>query len=526
MTSLPESAKTLIQSRLLEDIWPESSFYLWALPIFVLFLGSLVTLMLSVFTGEAEKPNFMSWYIAVFVSFLSAACALFTEIPEPKAFLASGVLIDDMSNLSFVLIGSGTLFTLIAAALTRVGQQLLRAEHTSLLLLASAGLMVMCAAGEFLSFFMGLEISSLSLYVLVGYQRDDIRGLEAAFKYFLLGGCSAAFLLMGMAFLYVQTGSLRWVDLGLISFSFEKPFALLGLVLMLGGLAFKLALFPFHSWTPDVYQGAHAHITGYMASLVKFAVVVVLFRIMDSVLSKPLVSVVMLFWCVSVASMVVGSLLGLVHNSVKRILAYSSVANAGYMVLAFVVIAHNPDNLMAKQALIAYAVIYAVLSLGAFTILAWLEDGNKEDILKEELKGLGQRKPWASVGLSVFLLGLSGIPPLAGFLGKFMLLSSAMSENFVGLSIIFVMLSSVSLFYYLSLIVDMWFHPASKYSAHVNQSHETNAGMAVLTCVGVLGVVVIGVLGPRWVFEMDFRSAVEVLPQTSTPLFPLDEDRE
>lgn len=519
LEQIQQTVIAAIQSRLMNEILPSLHFYLLTLPIFLLLGGALITMILGVFTAKTysnTSPNRYSWYVAVTVAFLACLSNILFPASHPQAFLGSGVLIDDISSCSFTVISLGTLFTLLSASSTKIGQNLLRSELLSLLLFSSAGLMIMCCAGEFVSFFVGLEITSVSLYVLVGYQRKDLRAIEAAIKYFLLGATGAAIMLMGAALIYSRIGDLRFSDFHLLTLSIGHPFALLGMLLFLCGLVFKLAIAPFHSWAPDVYQGANSHLTGYMASLVKFSVAIVVMRILSSSFAEgSSQNLIPMFWILAVVSIAVGSFFGLVHNSIKRMLAYSSIANAGYFCLAFASLASNPDSVVAKQALLSYATIYAVLSMGAFTVIAWMEDGNREDLLKEELSGIGSKKPFAAFALSVFLFGFAGIPPVAGFFGKFFLILSAVHEGFIWLSIILVLLSCVSLYYYLSLMVEMWFKPLSRYSAQSNQSEETNSALKTLTFIAVVIAFLIGIFGPKYAMKLNYTQAVEKTASSS-----------
>jgi NADH-quinone oxidoreductase subunit N len=505
------SSSNAIYTRLWDDILPNYSFYLKSFPILILLLGGLTTMMLGAFkTKDPFKTSHSAWFFGLFVSFLAAAVPIVLPFQSPQAFLGSGFLGDQISSLSFAVIAIGTLFTLLASGATETGKKLLRYELISLLLFCAAGMMVMCASGEFVSFFIGLELTSIPLYVLVGYQRNDLRGIEAATKYFLLGATAAAILLMGAALIYISIGSLRFSDFALLDISFAHPFALLGVLLFICGLVFKLAIAPFHFWAPDVYQGANAHLSGYMASIVKFSVAIVVMRILSTHFASGVqTGLVTVFWVFGALSIVIGSLFGLVNNSVKRMLAYSSIANAGYFCLAFASLITNPDSIESKQALVSYAVIYAILSMGAFTVIAWLEDKNHEDILKEELAGIGSKKPFAAFALSVFLLGFAGIPPLAGFFGKFLLLLSAVHQGIIGLPIILIVFSCVSLYYYLSLMNEMWFKPTARYSIQNTQSAPTNASMKIIVLIGVIMVLLIGVFGPKFAMKLDYTQAIE-----------------
>jgi NADH-quinone oxidoreductase subunit N len=510
ISQLQEAVKNAIQTRLWEDILPASSFYILNMPVMVMLLAGLVTMLLGVFKTAPDKPSYPAWYVAIAACFIAAGSAILNQSQIPTAFLGSGVLIDDISRLSFIVIAFGTLFTLLACSMTQFGKQLLRSELLTLILFSSSGLMVMCSAGEFLSFFVGLELTSISLYVLVGYQRRSLQGMEAAIKYFILGAAAAALLLMGAALVYANIGSLRFADFNLLHLSFSKPFGLIGILFIFCGLAFKLAIAPFHSWAPDVYQGANSHLTGYMASLVKFSVAIVLLRLLSQEgTTTDRTGLIIIFWVFGALSIAIGSLFGLVHNSIKRILAYSSIANAGYFCLAFASLAANPASLQAKQSLVSYAVIYAVLSMGAFTVVAWLEDSNREDLLKEEIAGIGFKKPVAAVTLSIFLFGFAGIPPVAGFFGKFFMIFAAMNEGFIGLIIILIIFSCLSLYFYLSIMAEMWFKPGTRYSIQNQQSQETNSSMMVMSLVAAGGALLIGILGPLWAMNMSYTQAQE-----------------
>lgn len=487
-----DKIQTAIQEQihldLVNKVLPSSAFYIYTSPILLLLVGALAVMMVGVFTRiPATRPNRYAWYLSVVVCFLASLLSVTLPVATNSvSFLNKACLIDGIACLSFSVISIGTLFTLLLASTTSVGQRLFRAEFLALLLFSSAGLMVMCCAGEFSSFFVGLEMTSLSLYVLVGYQRPDLRATEAAIKYFLMGAVGAAVLLMGIACFYASTGSLNIADLALLPAA--SPLGVLSLLLITCGLAFKLGLFPFHCWTPDVYQGASAHLTGYMSALVKYAVAMVFLRILTALpVQGNHDKLAMVFWILGVGSLIVGALYGLVHTSIKRLLAYSSIANAGYFCLAFAALARNPASVMAKQSLVSYALIYAVLSMGSFAVLSWFEEGNKEDLLREELAGIGSKKPFAACALTVFLFGLAGIPPVAGFFGKFFLVFASFHEGIVGLPIILIVCSIISLAYYLSITVEMWFKHPTRYSMSSAQSAQTNLALATLTGIAVIG---------------------------------------
>jgi NADH-quinone oxidoreductase subunit N len=501
-------AAAAVQQRL-SEVLPGLGQYVYFFPILAMVIGAFFCLLTGVFRGRPHDPHLPSFGVAVVTAATAAVAPLFIWPKAPLALFGSGILLDDLARLGFVVVALGTFITLLVASLTNIGRQLLRSELVALVLFASAGMMAMLAAGEFLSFFIALEVMSLSLYIMVGYQRESARSLEAVVKYFILGSCASGFILMGAALTYLHVGSLSFADWGRVQLSVsEAPLAVLGAVLLFSGLGFKLAIAPFHSWAPDVYQAAPSSLTGYMATLVKLSVALVILRILGSGYGQGSDVLVAYFWIVGAASIAIGSLFGLVHNSIRRVLAYSSIANAGYFCLAFATLAKDPSSLAAREALVAYSVIYFILTQGAFAVLSWLEEGNREDLMKDDLAGLGLRAPFVSVCFTIFLFGLAGIPPLAGFFGKFMLIGSAVSADLIGLSIFLVVFSCLSLYYYLSIVVEIWLKPESRHTVNVVAGGDF-AHMPKIVGLLAAASVVVGVVGPRWAQLLDYTVAAE-----------------
>jgi NADH-quinone oxidoreductase subunit N len=270
-------------------------------------------------------------------------------------------------------------------------------------------------------------------------------------------------------------------------------------------------------WAPDVYQGANSLLTGYMAGMVKLGVVFALVRVLSAGLIDSQSYLMWIFWFLGAASVVVGSLMGLVQKSIRRILAYSSIANAGFFALAFAVLAFTPNHAMARQALIAYTFIYAILTLGAFGVLAWLEEGSEEDLKRHALDGLGKRNPFAATLFTIFLIGLAGIPPVSGFFGKLWILNSAVSGNLVGLAIILALFSTVSLYYYLQLITAMWFHAPTEHTAEGKLDASVAPRMRWTLALLATASLAIGIVGPRFAIKLDTRVAKPVAPTARTP---------
>jgi NADH-quinone oxidoreductase subunit N len=271
-------------------------------------------------------------------------------------------------------------------------------------------------------------------------------------------------------------------------------------------------------WAPDLYQGANSILTGYMAGMVKLGVVFALVRILSAGISDTHGYLMWTFWILGAASIVVGSVLGLVQKSVRRLLAYSSIANAGFFALAFAVLAFHPGSEISQEALIAYTFIYAILTLGAFGVLAWLEEGHSEDLHRKAFDGLGKRNPTAAMLFTIFLVGLAGIPPVAGFFGKLWILTSAVSGNLVGLAIILAIFSTVSLYYYLQIITSMWFHAPTENTSAGHLDNSVARRMRWTLILLAAASIVIGVVGPRWAIKLDPRLARPIAPTAQLPL--------
>ena len=486
-------------------------------PLLIFVIGGILTLLVGALTANKERFSFIAFLIALMTAFASSLKAILSlNTSEASTMLGQSILRDEISTLSYAVISFITLFTLVFSSFTHNGKKLLRYEMLTLFLFCSFGLMVMISAGEFATFFIGLEISSLSLYVLVGYQRKSVKALEAAIKYFILGGASAAMILIGAAFIYSSLGSLTWASLSFISLTYDNPLSVLGVIFFLSGLCFKIGLAPFHSWAPDVYQGANSHLTAFMASTVKYAVAIVFLRLLsilpESYGSK---SLLIVFWIIALLSITIGSLFGMVQESVKRILAYSSIANAGYLCIAFATLARHPESLFSKQTLVSYAIIYAILSLVSFTIVAWIENGQEEDLQKDELIGLGHYNKFTAVAFSFLLIALAGLPPFAGFVGKYMLLVTALKNNLIGLAVILIMFSVFTFVYYISIISKIWFVPKSTpISRPIQNENEFAYRLLLVFCI--LLILAIGIIGPKWAFHLSyvqgFENSIRMLP--------------
>ena len=366
-----------------------------------------------------------------------------------------GVVVAD--NFGLFVTGTLVVVGLLSLAIsvpTLDRERLPRGEYYALLLFALAGMMLMATATDLLVIFLALEVLSLAVYVLTGIRRQSAAGTEAALKYFLLGAFSSAFFLYGIALVYGLTGSTRLDKVGTLMAAqalTPAPLQLAAVGLLLVGFAFKVSAVPFHMWTPDAYEGAPPAVTGFMSTGVKAAAFAAFARVFLSALEplrddwRPLV------WGLAALTMVVGTVVGLAQTNVKRMLAYSSIAHGGYLLVALV-----SANDIGKGAMLFYLLTYAVTNLGAFGVIAALESTDRANDQVSDYAGLWRRQPALAALMTIFLLSLGGFPPLGGFIAKWYVFSAALTAGYTWLAIIGVLTSVVSVVFYLRIIVMMY----------------------------------------------------------------------
>ena len=329
-------------------------------------------------------------------------------------------------------------------------------EYYALLLLATLGSAILVASSHFASFFLGLEILSVSLYALIAYSRTSELGIEAGSKYLILAAASAAFLLFGMALVYAELGTMEFsrIASALGTSAAPSPFMLVGLAMIVIGIGFKLAVVPFHLWTPDVYQGAPAPVTAFVATASKGAMFALMMRYFLQVNIHLYSSLLLMFSIIAISSMFIGNLLALLQRNLKRLLAYSSIAHLGYLLVAFVA-----SGDLAVTAVTFYLVAYFVTTLGAFGVITILSDGERDADAIWHYNGLGWNKPWLAAILTAMMLSLAGIPLTAGFVGKFLVVAAGIDSALWTLVVILVINSAIGLYYYLRVIIALYSHP-------------------------------------------------------------------
>ncbi len=403
-----------------------------------------------------------------------------------------GVVAADNFALFFnVMICAIGLLTIFLSMGTAERDQLPAGEYYTIMLFAVVGMMLMGSSKDLLVIFLALEIMSLGVYVLTGIKRTSEDGAEAAFKYFVLGAFSSAFFLYGIAFTYATTGTTKLDELGLkIASSALEPnlLVILAVVFLLVGFAFKVAAVPFHMWAPDAYQGAPTLVTGFMSTGVKAAAFAAFVRVFLAAFEPLRGEWVPVLSAIAGLTMILGTVVGVAQTSVKRMLAYSSIAHGGYLLVGLVA-----SNAAGKAAILFYLVSYALTNLGAFGILSALSSPDRPHDDVRDFAGLGQDRPWLAGLLTIFLLSLGGFPPTVGFVAKWYIFNAAMQEHMVALAVLGVLTSVVSVFFYLRIVVMMYMVD----EAAPGRRPAVPVMVAVGLVVAVAGVFYLGVLPGR-----------------------------
>jgi NADH-quinone oxidoreductase subunit N len=366
-------------------------------------------------------------------------------------------VLDRFSAFMKILILFGLMGALAISVRFLQQETIFRFEYPVLILLAGLGMMGMVSANNLLSLYMSLELQSLSLYVLAAFHRNSLQSSEAAIKYFVLGALSSGMILFGSSLLYGFSGSL---DFGVIrasaaAFEIMPPGFTIGMVFLLAGLAFKISAVPFHMWTPDVYQGAPTSVTALFAMVPKLAAFGLLMRVLFVPFDAAEGQWVQILYFLSGASMVLGAFAGLAQDNIKRLLAYSSIGNMGYALLGLM-----SGTAGGAAAVVLYLLVYLFMTAGAFTVLLTLRRGGCEASNIRDLSGLVRYNPALAYAMAAIMFSMSGIPPMAGFFGKFFIFNDAIAAGQYGLAVIGVLSSVVAAYYYLRVIKVMFFDEA------------------------------------------------------------------
>jgi NADH-quinone oxidoreductase subunit N len=468
-------------------------------PYFWVFGGTVLAILASVVRSMNAK-----WLVFILSigTTLVGFCSALGLIHHDPVLLFNGMMVSDPYSNFFALIFLGAaLFTILVSFRYLDQENLQHPEYYVLILFSALGMMLMASALDLIVIFIALELMSLAVYVLVGFRRADRRSNEGAMKYFILGSAASAVLLYGAALLYGATGStnVRTIFEALqANPHVATPMFMLGAWMAILGFLFKVAAVPFHMWMPDVYEGAPAPVTGFMTTGLKAAAFATFLRVFVSIgYGRGLTTLVQqnihdILWVCAVLTMVLGNVVALTQTNLKRMLAYSSIAHTGYLLVGML---SGPQSEQGYAPVVLYLVAYAAMNLGAFVILTILAARNDAGLNLHDFSGLSQRHPWLAFAMAVFMFSMAGIPPTAGFAAKYILFYSAVQANETLLVVISVLCSAISVYYYLRVIVFMYMRDPVGAPAQSRVSIWSSAALAAM----VFLTLQIGILPARMI---------------------------
>lgn len=457
------------------------------LPEIIVLATALLAILVDVIspkgksTGAVRAVSLLGLIVVIAVSFVQ-------RMDAGHAF--GGMVTIDAFTFYFRVILSFVTFLVIFSSEKYIEEAKIRiAEYYLMLLLALFGMLIMVMANDLLMVFLGIETMSVCLYTLVGMSRHKISSNEGALKYFLLGAFTTGFFIYGIALLYGSTGSTNLTDIMIYFRSVNTAMpaiAWAGVGMILIAFGFKAALVPFHWWSPDAYEGAPTTITAFMSTAPKAAAFAVFIRVFYTGFGDLSAGVSPILWWIAVLTMTVGNVIALRQNSVKRMLAFSSITHAGYLLVALLTYEQ-----MGAAAILFYLAVYAVMNVGAFlvTIAVNKDEAEERGYSFDDFKGLGFRKPLLAFTMFIFMVALAGIPPTAGFFGKYYIFSAAVKSGYIGLAVIGVLNSAASVYYYLRVIVNMYMKDKEEDASPA----VMNAQMIPVVAVCAILVILIGI---------------------------------
>lgn len=479
----------------LTQVVPQAADYVRILPEIVLSIFGMILMVLDSLMDERRSQKTLGT-IALVGALVALASTLF-QAQYPGLGFWNMVRVDNFSVFFHFLVAAVTAIVILASYDYMEVQGIQAGEYYALVLFGAVGMSLMSSAVELVLIFIALEISSISTYILAGFRRRAAISSESSVKYFLLGSFATAFFLYGVALMFGATGSTSIAVIGAaLRLGHIPVLAYVGVALMFVGLGFKVAAAPFHIWTPDVYEGAPSPVVGFMSTAPKAAAFAVLLRVMFEA-DAP--GRVWLIWVVAALSMTLGNIGALVQDNVKRLLAYSSIAHAGYLLVAFAALPNN-----GIPAAMFYTASYAAMNVGAFAVISHIGGEGERYVTLEDYEGLGRRSPLLAATLTIFLLSLIGIPITGGFFAKFYVFSAALQANLVGLVIIGVLNSAVASYYYLRLIVVMYMREAREEVP----LPRIPIGLGAALAISLVATIYLGVL-PGRVLDYAARTAAE-----------------
>ena len=463
------------------ELWNATLAFL--LPELVVVCGAMLLLMWGVFRPETEREATIIGWAAIVL--LAVAAFLLAGTRGTVGLFAGGFINDDFARIMKALMLTGAAGALVLSFDDMREKKALKLEYPVLVLLATAGMMIMISAGDLMSLYLGLELQSLALYVVAAFRRDDTRSSEAGLKYFVLGALSSGMMLYGASLIYGFAGTTGFAGIAKAAAAPDAGQNLLlifGLVFLLVGLAFKVSAVPFHMWTPDVYEGAPTPVTAFFAAAPKIAAMALLVRVLATAFPgiRPQWQQIVTF--IAIGSMVLGAFAAIGQTNIKRLMAYSSIANVGYALVGLAAAGSTVDGAGADgvQGVIVYMAIYLVMTLGTFACILAMRRGGQSVESIEELAGLKDTHPGMAFALAMFMFSFAGIPPLAGFFAKFYVFLPAIKAGLYVLAVIGVVTSVVGAYYYLRIVKLMYFDEAKAPFAPMRAGEGAVMALAVL----------------------------------------------
>ncbi len=424
-----------------------------ALPEIFLAVVAMGLLVFGALAAKVQGPRITTsiLWIAVAALFITAMMTIGLPWNGRMAFGGSFIL-DGFAGFAKILILFGLAASLMLAKQYLIQIQTQKFEYPVLVLLAGIGMMIMVSANDLLTLYVGLELQSLSLYVLASIRRDHVRSAEAGMKYFVLGAISSGMLLFGSSLIYGYTGALGFEQISASLAGLPQLGPAIGMVFVLAGLAFKISAVPFHMWTPDVYEGAPTSVTALFAIVPKIAAICLLIRVVAVPFAALEIQWMPILWGMALASMLVGALAGLAQDNIKRLLAYSSIGNMGYALIGVIA-----GGAVGIASVLVYMTIYMVMTIGTFAIIMFMRREGRATESISDLAGLSRNAPFMAYAMAALMFSMSGIPPLAGFFGKLMVFQAAVAQGYIVLAVLGVITSVIAAYYYLRIIKVMFF---------------------------------------------------------------------
>ena len=461
---------------------PESIDLIALAPVLVLSFFSMLVLVLDLFGGKNKSLLVFVSLVGLMMTTISA----FAKSPIPAYSFNDSYIVDHLSLFFICIFTISSALAILLSVEYNEREGIKAGEYYSLILFCTIGMILLASSTDMIMIFLGIEIVSICLYVLAGIRRGDLTSNEAALKYFMLGAFATGFLLYGMTLVYGSTGTTNLFKIAEVlqnPAAQSNPLLLMGLVLLLIGFGFKVASVPFHMWAPDVYQGSPTPVTAFMAVGPKAAAFAAFFRVFAEALPEMAPSWETLLTIIAVMSMFFGNLGAIMQTNIKRMLAFSSISHAGYLLMAIIA-----KNSLGSSAMLFYMLAYTFMTFGIFGIIIMLGKKGEENLEMKNYSGLAYKHPVIALSMTIFLLSLGGLPPFAGFIAKFYIFSAAVQEGLITLVIIAVLNSAISFYYYLKVIIFMYMK---------EQEAEFKITITPLTWfvifVGVLGTINLGI---------------------------------